>query len=216
MARVLVVEDEPALRSMLAAFLTERGHQVKVAGEAATANQIAAVFKPQAALLDVHLGPGPSGIDLAVALTRLHPGIAIVFLTNVVEPRLMGNGQEMLPQGYAYVLKSRISSATDVATVVQAALDRRVGANMRDDLRAPSGVAELSTAQIDVLRMVAAGASNKRIAAERGTTERAVESLIQRAATTLGVSHSADTNIRVQVANAYLRSLGLQVRGEHD
>lgn len=197
------------LRTLLGGFLTERGYDVRLAQGAAEANRVAADFSPDVALLDIHLGSGPSGLDLAIALSHLFPKIGIVFLTNVEDPRIVGHRDSQLPKGYAYLVKSRVSSAEDVTSVVEAVLAGHVGAELRDNLRSASGLSDLSDSQISVLRMVAAGASNKQIALERGTTERAVESLIQRAASALELRPTGGTNLRVQVAITYLRALGI-------
>lgn len=207
--RVLIVEDEPMLRTLLGGFLTQSGFEVRLAQDAAEANAISSEFKPDAALLDIHLGSGPSGLDLAIAFAHLFPKIAIIFLTNVGDPRLVGHHEAQLPRGYAYLLKSHVHAPEDVVSVVEAALEGRTTFDMRENLLVGANLTELSDSQIQVLRMVAAGASNRQIAQDRGTTERAVESLIQRAAAALNVKQASDSNLRVQVAMAYLRALGI-------
>lgn len=197
------------LRTLLGRFLSERGYDVRLAKDAADATRVAAEFPPEVALLDVHLGTGPSGLDLSIALSHLFPRIAVVFLTNVADPRVMGHREAQLPKGYQYVLKSRLGSADDLVAIVEAAVKGRSETAVRDNLRSDSPMSELSDSQIQVLRMVAGGASNRQIAMERGTTERAVESLIQRAATALDLRTSSDGNLRVQIAMTYLRALGL-------
>lgn len=209
MKRVLIVEDEPMLRTMLEGFLASQGYEVRGAGDAAEANRIAALFQPEVAVLDIHLGSGPSGLDLAIALSHLFPRISIIFLTNVADPRILGHRASQLPKGYAYVIKAKVKSAEDLAAVVEATLIGKVHNGLRDNLESRSEFSDLSDAQISVLRLVASGASNKQIAHERGTTERAVESLIQRAASALDLKPSGESNLRVQVANAYLRALGI-------
>jgi putative two-component system response regulator len=79
--RVLVVDDEPAVRGLLAALLRPRGYQVETAGSAEEAQVRLKSILPDVILLDLHL-PGRSGQDVLTQLradptTRLLPIIMI-------------------------------------------------------------------------------------------------------------------------------------------
>jgi two-component system, OmpR family, phosphate regulon response regulator PhoB len=63
-ARILVVEDEPAIQELLSLTLSEAGHQAILAGDAAEAYQQAQNVLPDLILLDWML-PGMSGIEFA-------------------------------------------------------------------------------------------------------------------------------------------------------
>ncbi len=58
-------------------------------------------------------------------------------------------------------------------------------------------------AQAEVLRMLAAGASTRAVAEARGTSIRAVESLLVRLYTTLGLDTSRDSNPRVEAVRLW-------------
>ena len=79
--RVLIVEDEAILIMHLEVMLEEAGHII--VGTAMSAKdaieQIHAV-RPELVLLDVHLGGGPSGLDVARAV-RDQDNLTIVFVT---------------------------------------------------------------------------------------------------------------------------------------
>lgn len=62
--RVLVVDDEPDLRTVLGEALRARGHDVRVASTGKEAIDLAIAFQPEAALLDVGL-PDIDGVTLA-------------------------------------------------------------------------------------------------------------------------------------------------------
>lgn len=64
MARILVIEDEPDLGSLLEYNLRRDGHQVEVVRTGAAAMNRVGVFKPEAILLDLML-PDISGTDVA-------------------------------------------------------------------------------------------------------------------------------------------------------
>ncbi|GAA1615131.1 response regulator transcription factor [Actinoplanes couchii] len=81
MARVLVVDDEPDVRELVAMWLRADGHEVVVAECAATA--LSAVERDgmaDVAVVDVDL-PGVDGVELAAELRRRTAGLPVVFLT---------------------------------------------------------------------------------------------------------------------------------------
>jgi CheY-like chemotaxis protein len=61
-SRVLVVDDEPALRELMRAAL-EQHHEVAEVGDGAAALELWRTYRPDVVLLDVML-PGASGIDI--------------------------------------------------------------------------------------------------------------------------------------------------------
>ena len=63
--RVLVVEDDHFVGSLLAEALRGQGFEVEHAVSAVDAKNLLKNFDPDAALIDVGLGSGPSGIDFA-------------------------------------------------------------------------------------------------------------------------------------------------------
>ena len=80
--RILLVEDEVFTRSTMKAALQLQGVEVvHDTGSVGSAMKIAEITKPDAALLDLDLGGGPNGIDLAFGLRRILPKIGIVLLT---------------------------------------------------------------------------------------------------------------------------------------
>ncbi|MBM3687200.1 MAG: response regulator [Actinobacteria bacterium] len=79
--QVLVVEDEPFIRGLVVRMIEGAGFEALPAGSAAEALHLVDDTDPDAAILDIELGPGPSGIDLAAALTETMPHLALVFLT---------------------------------------------------------------------------------------------------------------------------------------
>ncbi|MGI5169928.1 response regulator [Spirillospora sp. CA-253888] len=81
MARLLIVEDEPDIRDLIARQLRGEGHEVLAVGSAAAA--FAAVRRhgpPEAAVLDVGL-PDMDGVALLRALREACPGLPAVVAT---------------------------------------------------------------------------------------------------------------------------------------
>jgi len=65
---VVVVEDDAFMRSLIADYLENVGFQVTTAGTAAEANRQIRAIDPDAVVLDIDLGPGPTGLDIAKTL----------------------------------------------------------------------------------------------------------------------------------------------------
>ncbi len=205
--RVLVVDDEPLVRSLLTEVVKTLGYEVRAAESAADARKICQTFDADVAIIDVDLGPGPNGFDLAATLRALNLAIAIIFLTNLVEPKLAGRSGKDLPSGYAYLVKSRISDTATLNEVIRQ-VSRGKGGDYRDDLQAENPLSELSRSQLDVVRLLAQGKSNEEIAEIRGTTVRAVRMILVRAFQALGIEEDAGPEKRVQAAIKYLKTTG--------
>jgi len=69
------------MASLLSEVLVSQGFVVQTASNTLQARAAVDVFDPDAALLDISLGDGPSGLDLAHVLHRRYPHIALLFLT---------------------------------------------------------------------------------------------------------------------------------------
>jgi CheY-like chemotaxis protein len=70
--RILVADDNAAVRESLTSFLQSRGHEVKTAGDGAETLQVAEQWRPDFVLLDIHM-PGPSGLVVARRLRGAFP-----------------------------------------------------------------------------------------------------------------------------------------------
>ncbi len=81
---VLVVDDEPELRSLLSEYLSRFGFVVHTAAQAAQARAHVAEQLPRVAILDINM-PGENGLSLARWLREIHPGVSIIMLTTASE-----------------------------------------------------------------------------------------------------------------------------------
>jgi DNA-binding response OmpR family regulator len=77
---LLVVDDEPELRGLLAEYFGRHGFVVHSAESAAAARAQIAIAPPQLALLDINM-PGENGLSLARWLREAHPQVCMVILT---------------------------------------------------------------------------------------------------------------------------------------
>jgi DNA-binding NarL/FixJ family response regulator len=206
---VLVVEDEPLVRALLTSLLEADGFRIKQAANAAAARTATKDFVPQVAIMDIELGDGPSGIDLAHILRLQFPQIGLVFLTHIPEPRVVGVENKNIPKNAAYLRKDRMADTGVLKAAIEAASKDRVGKSFRDDKGGHHRLANVSRSQLDVLRMVAMGLSNHEIALQRGTSVRAVEHLVKRAFSAAGVEVNSPGNTRVVAARKFISVAGM-------
>ncbi len=93
-ARILVVDDEPLVRTTLAALLQAVGHTVLEAPDGPTAVAELAAAPVDLVLTDLGL-PGMTGEEVAQAVKERHPGLPVVLLTGFVDRAL----RERRPHG---------------------------------------------------------------------------------------------------------------------
>ena len=199
---ILVIEDEALLRDLLAKTLEANGFVVTTAANAADAKRAVKTADPDAILVDIELGPGPTGLDFAEVISRQRPDIGIVFLTNLPDPRFTGKDSKAITKNQAYIRKGAIGSGSELVEAIEAVLRDRVTKNYRHDLASNRPLADLSQRQLSVLKLVAEGKTNSQIAQHRGTSIRAVESMLSRIFDALGIEQNA-SNPRVEAAAKY-------------
>jgi CheY-like chemotaxis protein len=82
---VLVVEDDPGVADLICALLKEEGYDCKwVHSDVEAQDAILADPPPIALLLDVNLGLGSTGFDVARFGRQRHPEIPVVFISGSV------------------------------------------------------------------------------------------------------------------------------------
>ena len=202
----LIVEDDAFTRAMLANSLRAKGVDVVAAVAGATeAVKHGENQNIKVALLDLHLGKGPTGIDVAYALRRKNPALGVVFLTSFDDPRLLDSHLPELPEKSHYLTKSSVVDVDTLVRVLQDASDGRhpVNGPLKNNI-----LNKFSNVQLDTIRLVAQGLSNAEIAKKRYVTERSVEISISRAAKALGIGADAARNQRVHIAKVFFRAIG--------
>lgn len=206
---VLVLEDDAFTRITLVAALTDSGLHVVVATDSASeAVRLAQNTMPRLALLDLHVGPGPTGIDVARSLRRNDPKIGIVFLTSYDDPRLLDAQLQPPPAGSQYLTKKSVTEMGVLLKALRASLTSTQVVPARSDLPA---FGHLSDLQVETLKLVAQGLSNAEIAKRRFVKEKSIEVTIARVAKSLNIVSDSSQNQRVHIAKVYFRALGLSV-----
>jgi len=119
--RVLVVEDNEQLRSMLASYLVELGHEVRDFGDAESA--LAAFDRDAADVLITDLGlPGMGGVELVGILRERAPELVVLVLSGTATLKSAG---ELMRQGCDDLLIKPLPHLEQLGFALQRALERR-------------------------------------------------------------------------------------------
>jgi DNA-binding NarL/FixJ family response regulator len=195
---VVVADDQSAVREGLVLLLgTLPG--ITVAGQAAdgeAAVELVARARPQVALMDLNM-PRCDGVTATARITAEYPGTRIVVLTTYADDESIIGALQAGALGYLTKDASRaeIGHAITAAAAGQAVMDpavqqRLVNAAVRGPdaaAGAPAGggpgggeADELTPREADVLRLIAAGQSNREIARTLFVSEATVKTHVNR------------------------------------
>jgi two-component system alkaline phosphatase synthesis response regulator PhoP len=83
MSKILVIDDEPSITSLVSAYLKPEGYEVQTAADGISGLKAARTFKPDLVILDLML-PGMDGLELLTALRR-ETNIYVILLTAKTE-----------------------------------------------------------------------------------------------------------------------------------
>ena len=78
--KILVVDDEPAVRKLMEQFLTGRGYEVRLAENGRLALAALDTFAPDLVLLDMHM-PELDGIETLKGLAARAPALPVIMVT---------------------------------------------------------------------------------------------------------------------------------------
>jgi DNA-binding NarL/FixJ family response regulator len=202
--RVLLIEDNDFTRSTVAAALCAENYVVVASvSSAKEAMQAAAEHDVDCAVIDLNLGTGPSGIDVAHALRKRNPTVGIVVLTTYADPRLLASGQRPMPAGGVYAVKDDIHSTGQLREKIEIALGE-----IKQPLRPAPVKVPLSDTQIELLRMLATGLTNAEMAKRRVVSERAIEAALSRTMRKLDITPKDGENPRTLLIQAYYSLIG--------
>jgi len=204
MIRIVIADDHPVVRAGIRALL-DAEDDLEVIREAATADDavlIAEQLAPDLVLMDLQFADGPRGAEATRRLRALDDPPHVLVLTNYDTDADILTAIEAGASGY--LLKDappdELVAAVRAAAAGESALAPAIAGRLMARLRTP--LTSLSARELEVLELVAAGASNTDIAARLHITEATVKSHLVHIFTKL------DVGSRTAAVSA-ARSLGL-------
>ncbi len=198
--RVLIADDHSMIRTGLRTLL-KSDPEIVVVGEAGDGRETyrsVEELEPDVVMLDIGM-PGEDGIQVARRLRESFPGVRVLFLTMHEDPVLM---REAIQAGAAgYVIKR--AEEAEVLNAIHAAFRgdlyvhpamTRAFLEPQAPERKPTGLegVPLTKREVDILRLLARGHTNRQIAETLGLSVRTVEGHRANLMSKLGVSSRVD------------------------
>jgi len=175
MIRILAVDDHPLLRKGIAALVNAEP-DMKLVAEASNGEEAVESFRlyrPDVTLMDLQL-PGLNGIEATQRILGESPGARIIVLTTY-----SGDAQvirALRAGARAYILKGLVHRELLETIRTVHAGRKRIPPDIATELAEHVSEDELSSREIEVLRLIAAGNSNKQIGDQLSIGEATVKS----------------------------------------
>ncbi len=212
--RIVLVDDSVLLREGLARLLQEFDGLDVVAqlGDASNIIEVVRASSAELVILDIRMPPTHTteGVDAAALLNREVPEVAVVVMSQYLEPDAAAELVASAQGGFGYLLKDRIAhvedfvrSVRDVAgggTVIDPELVRRLVG--RDRINNP--IERLTGRERDVFAAMAEGRSNSRIATDLFLNHKTVESHVRNIFTKLDLPPETEDHRRVRAVITWL------------
>jgi two-component system response regulator NreC len=181
--RILITDDHGVIRAGLRALLSGLP-EIEVVGEAVDGRDTlrkAVELKPDIVIMDLSM-PGMGGVEATTQLTQIAPNVRVLILTVHEDESLL---KEVIRAGAAgYIIKRAVEDELIHAIRVVARGDMYVHPSMTRALFSPPPsathssafeVETLTTREIEVLRLLAKGYTNRQIAEQLGISPRTAE-----------------------------------------
>lgn len=194
--RVLIVDDHSIVRQGLSSII-ETDPDFKIVGEASTGAEtliFVETEKPDIVLLDLRLAD-MSGVEICQRIRDISPETRVLILTAFFDRDLVNACLQAGAQGY--LLKDAENMAlTEVlhkAYLGHSMMDPRAIDALTELVRQNEGIPEkLSLREIEVLRLIAKGMTNKEIAATLHLSENTVKWYVKRVLGTMGAHNRTE------------------------
>lgn len=207
--RVLLVDDQGLFREALATLLGLHS-QLEIVGEAADGEAgvaLAQTLRPDVVLMDLRM-PGMSGVEATRRLRSLVPEARVLVLTTFEDDdevlaaieagaagyMLKASPAEKLVEAICTVMRGGSPLEPSVASKVMAELARL--SRRQSEERCQRLADPLSTRELEVLRALCEGLSNKEIAGKLGLTEGTVKNHMTQVLSKLGVLDRTQAALR--------------------
>ena len=205
--RLVVVDDHPVVRDGLRGMLAGQP-DLEVVGEAANGAEALALVdrvRPAVVLMDLRM-PEVDGVGAIKLLRERHPGVRVLVLTTYDTD---ADGARAIEAGATgYLLKDAprevLFRAVRAAARGESVLAPTVATRLLGQVRAPSQQQTLSQRELEVLELIARGATNREAAAKLFISEATVKTHLLHAFAKLGVNDRTAA-VSTAIARGFIR-----------
>jgi DNA-binding NarL/FixJ family response regulator len=201
------------MASLLAKSLSENNFEVRIAADVAQARKAIDDFDPDAVLLDISLGDGPTGVHLAHALHQTRPDIAVVILTKYADASAASLDGLNLPPNVGFLRKHLVDDIDNLIAAIETVLADRPE-EVRQDLGSETALNAITGKRLTILELLSQGYNNNEIALRCEMSTKSVERWIERIYADLGITSGGAINPRVEAARRYYLIAGISQRSE--
>jgi|688.fasta_scaffold333868_2 DNA-binding NarL/FixJ family response regulator len=209
--RLLLVEDEPMTTALLTKVLTQEGFVTESVTNVPDARLMVKDFDPDCVLIDISLGPGPTGADLAFMLSQERPDIALLFLTRHPDLRTAGLSERDILPNCGFVRKDLVHDPSYLVEAIEQVL-RDQPRDVRHDTDPTRPLGDLTEHQLEILRLLALGYTNDAIARRKDAGRSTVERWIAGILKAMGIDSGGEVNPRVEAVRRYVAVAGIPER----
>jgi DNA-binding NarL/FixJ family response regulator len=185
--RVLSVDDHPLLREGIAALVNAEP-DMKLVAEASNGQEAIKQFRlhrPDVTLMDLQM-PGFNGIEAIIDIHNEFPNARIIVLTTYTGDVQVLRALRAGARGY--ILKGHVHRELLETIRAVHAGKKRIPPEIAAELADHAADDELSSREIEVLRLIASGNANKQIADQLSITEETVKSHVSNILSKLGAN----------------------------
>jgi DNA-binding NarL/FixJ family response regulator len=195
--RIVIADDQPLMRTGLAKVL-ESDARIRLVGQAADGRQaveLAGLHRPDVVLMDIRM-PVLDGLEATRSIVALGVGARVLILTTYDLDECVFSALRAGASGF--ILKDRppeeLLDAIGVVAAGEALLSPSVTRRLVEEFArrpgaeaAPPQLDELTARELEILRLVAGGRSNREVAAQLVVSEATVKSHFSRVLAKLGL-----------------------------
>jgi DNA-binding NarL/FixJ family response regulator len=163
--KVLIIEDSMFTANLICDYL--KNNEIATCGKAANFNEAKSLFQtnaPSIIICDIHLEGDKNGIEFVNEIRQHHPHVLIIFVSADMGIQTLTKAQETQPNGYLTkpFTEEQLITTIDMATIQR---DKDHYSNF-----------DLNDKDIEVLKLLGQGLSNKQIGEELFISHHTVDS----------------------------------------
>lgn len=190
-----IVDDHPVTRYGLRVSLESMSDEMICRGEAGSTEEALKFFEAGSADIVVldHALPGKSGLDLVTELRQKAPHVRFALLTQCDDAGVLAQYQKLGVR----VMMAKTSASEVLKEAIQSLLNERIYIcpAMRKLLEEPRLTSVLTPREIEVIRMIAQGKTNKEVALVLGCSEHTIKTHKTNVMRKLNLSNAVEISV---------------------